>query len=144
MSVSNDRNAPSLQRVLETALYIADMPRARDFYERIMGMEAMFADDRVAAYPVGPTVLLLFRQGTTEEPAHLPGGVIPPHDGSGRLHYAFAVAADELAHWREHLAGHGIVIEGEVAWPRGGHSLYFRDPDRHLLELATPGLWANY
>jgi catechol 2,3-dioxygenase-like lactoylglutathione lyase family enzyme len=28
--------------------------------------------------------------------------------------------------------------------PRGGHSIYFRDPDGHLLELATPGLWAGY
>jgi len=27
---------------------------------------------------------------------------------------------------------------------RGGHSIYFRDPDGHLLELATPGLWAIY
>jgi len=33
------------------------------------------------------------------------------------------------------------VLEQQVAWPRGGTSLYFRDPDRHLVELATPGLW---
>ena len=26
----------------------------------------------------------------------------------------------------------------------GGESLYFRDPDGHLLELVTPGLWPNY
>ena len=31
-----------------------------------------------------------------------------------------------------------------MKWPRGGESLYFRDPDGHLVELATPGLWANY
>ena len=23
-------------------------------------------------------------------------------------------------------------------------SIYFRDPDGHLLELATPGLWSVY
>lgn len=143
MSVANVA-PPSLQRVLETGLYIEDMPCARDFYETIMGLQPMFADDRVVAYAVGPTVLLLFRQGTTEEPARLPGGVIPPHAGHGRLHYAFAIAAEELAGWREHLTRHGVTLEGEVAWPRGGHSLYFRDPDQHLLELATPGLWPNY
>ena len=29
-------------------------------------------------------------------------------------------------------------------WDRGGRSIYFRDPDGHLIELATPGVWANY
>jgi len=31
-----------------------------------------------------------------------------------------------------------------VKWPRGGTSLYFRDPAGHLVELATPGLWSTY
>ena len=38
----------------------------------------------------------------------------------------------------------GIAIEGRTDWSRGGHSIYFRDPDGHLLELATPGLWTIY
>ena len=39
---------------------------------------------------------------------------------------------------------HQVEIEGRTDWPRGGHSIYFRDPDGHLLELATPGLWTVY
>ena len=105
----------------------------------------MFHDERVAAYDAAPgSVLLLFQQGTTDTPAQLPGGTIPPHDGSGRLHYAFSIAPEYLPPWRDPLATHGIVIEGEVLWPKGGVSLYFRDPDGHLVELATPGLWENY
>jgi catechol 2,3-dioxygenase-like lactoylglutathione lyase family enzyme len=72
-----------------------------------------------------------------------PGGWIPAHEGSGRLHFAFAVAAEDLAAWEAHLAGEGIEIESRVDWPRG-RSVYFRDPDQHLVELVTPGLWANY
>jgi catechol 2,3-dioxygenase-like lactoylglutathione lyase family enzyme len=34
-----------------------------------------------------------------------------------------------------------VPIEGRTQWPRGSTSIYFRDPDGHLLELATPGLW---
>jgi catechol 2,3-dioxygenase-like lactoylglutathione lyase family enzyme len=36
-----------------------------------------------------------------------------------------------------------VAIEGRVDWPRGAKSIYFRDPDGHLLELGTPGLWPN-
>jgi catechol 2,3-dioxygenase-like lactoylglutathione lyase family enzyme len=42
------------------------------------------------------------------------------------------------------LQERGIAIESAVDWPRGGRSLYFRDPDRHLLELITPGCWSIY
>jgi catechol 2,3-dioxygenase-like lactoylglutathione lyase family enzyme len=74
----------------------------------------------------------------------MPGGTIPPHDGSGPLHIAFAISAGELAGWEERLQANDIPIEGRTEWPRGGISIYFRDPDGHLLELATPGLWATY
>ena len=41
-------------------------------------------------------------------------------------------------------ASRGVAIEGRNDWERGGRSIYFRDPDGHLLELATPGLWSIY
>ncbi len=102
-------------------------------------------DSRFRAYDVGGrSVLLLFRRGATLETVRLPGGTIPPHDGHGPLHVAFAVPADDLAAWTRRLEEAGVAIEGRTAWPRGGESLYLRDPDGHLLELATPGLWAIY
>jgi catechol 2,3-dioxygenase-like lactoylglutathione lyase family enzyme len=136
---------PPLGKVLETSLYVSDMDRARAFYEGVLGLEPMMKDARLTAYPVGPgSVLLLFRQGTTGEPASTPGGTIPAHEGTGRLHYAFAISVEALQYWRDQLSRRGVVIESEVSWPRGGCSLYFRDPDQNLVELATPGLWANY
>ena len=74
----------------------------------------------------------------------LPGGVIPPHDGSGHLHFAFAIPAEDLPAWEKRLGEAGIEIESRVKWARGGESLYFRDLDGHLVELATPGIWPNY
>jgi catechol 2,3-dioxygenase-like lactoylglutathione lyase family enzyme len=46
--------------------------------------------------------------------------------------------------WEAQLERCKIAIEGRTSWPRGGRSVYFRDPDGHLLELATPGLWKIY
>jgi catechol 2,3-dioxygenase-like lactoylglutathione lyase family enzyme len=89
-------------------------------------------------------VLLLFPRGGSLETVHMPGGTIPPHDGAGPLHVAFAIGKDELPKWEERLGANNIPIEGRTTWKRGGESIYFRDPDGHLLELATPGLWAIY
>ena len=51
---------------------------------------------------------------------------------------------DELPAWEKRLGEHDVAIEGRTDWPRGGKSIYFRDPDRHLLELVTPGVWTIY
>ena len=138
---------PRLNGVLETALYVDNMDRARVFFEGVMGLEPFNADHRFTAYDAGAgSVLLLFLQGETLETVVLPNdmGTIPPHDGKGRLHLAFAIAEREMAAWERQLDDHGVSIEGRTHWPKGGESLYFRDPDGHLIELATPGVWPNY
>jgi catechol 2,3-dioxygenase-like lactoylglutathione lyase family enzyme len=136
---------PKLDGLLETALYVEDLERAARFYEEVMGLASLTGDTRFRAYDVaGRSVLLLFKQGGTLETVRMPGGTIPPHDGQGPVHIAFAVAAEALAEWERRLGEHGIAIEGRTRWQRGGESIYFRDPDGHLLELATPGLWAIY
>jgi len=105
----------------------------------------MFGDERMRAYGVAPgSVLLLFRQGATRDAVRVPGGVIPAHDGVGGGHVAFAIAAADWDEWKQRLGARGIAIEHVVNWPRGGRSLYFRDRDRNLVELATPGLWEVY
>jgi catechol 2,3-dioxygenase-like lactoylglutathione lyase family enzyme len=136
---------PKFGRVIETSLYVDDLDRAARFYEGVLGLKTLTTDTRFRAYDVGgASVLLVFRRGFTLETVRMPGGTIPPHDGHGPLHIAFAIAADELAQWEKRLGEHGIAIEGRTDWSRGGRSVYFRDPDGHLLELATPGLWAIY
>ncbi|WP_104204837.1 VOC family protein [Billgrantia saliphila] len=138
---------PKLNGVLETALYVEDMDRARAFFEGVMGLVPFNADHRFTAYDAGAgSVLLLFRQGETLETVVLPKdmGTIPPHDGKGRVHLAFAITERERINWENQLGDHGVEIEGRTHWPKGGESLYFRDPDGHLIELATPGVWPNY
>lgn len=135
-------NAPPIRGVLETVLYSDDLDRAREFYEKTMGLPVLFCDDRMCSLDAGSSgVLLVFRRGATLETVELPGGTIPPHDGHGPLHMAFSIDADALKPWEGHLAEAGIEIEGRTTWPRGGESIYFRDMDGHLIELATPGLW---
>jgi catechol 2,3-dioxygenase-like lactoylglutathione lyase family enzyme len=136
---------PKLERVLETVLYVADLEKASAFYADILGLRSIYSDHRMRAFDVGGNgVLLLFPQGQSLQSIETPGGTIPPHDGHGPMHIAFSIAADQLEEWQQHLTGAGVNLEGRTQWPRGGVSVYFRDPDGHLLEIATPGLWAGY
>lgn len=136
---------PSLTGVIETSLYVDDLERAARFYEELFNLTPLEGDDRFRAYAIGgKSVLLLFKRGASNQYTKLPHGQIGPHDGSGPLHLAFAIRKEELPVWEQHLAVRRIEIESRVHWPRGGTSLYFRDPDANLVELATPGLWEVY
>ena len=137
---------PSLNAVLETSFYVDDLDRASRFYEDVLGLSRIIEGDaRIRAYSVGGrSVLLLFKRGASNCTTQLPFGTMGPHDGSGPLHVAFAIPAAELADWEARLTEEKICIESTVRWPRGGTSLYFRDPDNHLVELATPGVWSIY
>jgi catechol 2,3-dioxygenase-like lactoylglutathione lyase family enzyme len=131
--------------IVETALDVADVATAAEFYERLFSLRRLAGDDRFCAFAVpGNAVLLLFKKGGTPEPVPTPGGMIPPHDGSGRMHFAFKISADSVEACEQELASQGVAIESRVHWPRGGMSLYFRDPDQHLVELITPGCWEVY
>lgn len=136
---------PRVLKILETALYVADLPRAADFYRRVFSFETLLESERLVALDVGgQSVLLLFQKGATSGSFETPFGVIPGHGDGGANHFAFAVEAGELAAWREQLSAVGVAIESEVHWPGGAESLYFRDLDENLVELITPGFWRTY
>lgn len=140
------QRTPRVHGVVETVLYSDDLARATAFYRDVLGLAPTRTDgDRFQAFDAGDgSTLLLFKRGSTLHPMPAPHGSIPPHDGNGPLHLAFAVEAEDLDSWREHLRRNGVAIESEAGWERGGHSLYFRDPDGDLVEIVTPGIWPNY
>ena len=136
---------PELTGVVETCLYVDDLERAARFYEDVFEFKRLIGDERFCALSVADRqVLLLFVKGATLQPIPTAGGMIPPHDGAGPLHVAFAIPAAAEGQWRSRLRERAIPIESTVDWPRGGRSVYFRDPDQHLVELITPGCWSIY
>ena len=130
---------PKTNGILESSLYVSDLPRSVRFYQETFGFSVIkeFADRGCAMHAGTHQVLLLFKKGASR-------AIQSPHDGDGELHLAFAVASAELANWESWLYARGIAVEEKITWELGGTSLYFRDPDRHLLEIATPGTWSNY
>jgi catechol 2,3-dioxygenase-like lactoylglutathione lyase family enzyme len=129
---------PTLNGVLEVSIYVDDVPRAVAFYERVLGLTVLEADERLTAMAAGRQIVLVCRRGAS---VSRPTG---SHDASGQQHIAFSVAAADVRAWEARLLEAGVTIEESRAWARGGRSLYFRDPDGHLLELASPGVWSIY
>jgi len=130
---------PKTDGILESSLYVTDVPRSVRFYEETFGFRVITDfGQRGCAMHAGPRqVLLLFKKGASR-------ATETPHDGDGELHLAFAIPSAELPNWESWLQAKEIPIEEKKKWDLGGWSLYFRDPDRHLLELATPGTWPVY
>lgn len=130
---------PKTHGILESSLYVTDVARSAEFYEKIFGFQAIsdFGGRGCAMEAGNSQVLLLFKKGGSR-------AIQAPHDGDGELHLAFAIRAEELASWEAWLAENRIAVEDRRVWELGGQSIYFRDPDRHLIEIATPGVWSIY
>jgi catechol 2,3-dioxygenase-like lactoylglutathione lyase family enzyme len=136
---------PRINGIVESCLFTNDLPRSVRFYQEKLGLRLLESLERLCVFSVADKqVLLIFRSGGKQEPVPTPGGMIPPHEAAGQLHFAFAISKEDLPAWEERLIAQGISIESKVNWPTGGRSLYFRDPDNHLVELATPGIWEVY
>ncbi len=137
---------PRLGHLLETSVYVADIDRAQAFYQRVFGFELFLRDERMAGLSVpGASILLLFLRGGSTTPTPTDGGGdIPAHDGVGGVHLCFAIPLGELAAWEAQLRAEAVPVESRITWPRGGTSLYLRDTDDNLVELATPGLWPSW
>jgi catechol 2,3-dioxygenase-like lactoylglutathione lyase family enzyme len=128
----------SIKAIIETAIYVDDLDGTEAFYRTILGLTVITKESgRHVFFQVGESsVLLAFIADAT-----LKGDHLPAHGAKGPGHFALGIEADALDAWRKKLKQSGIAIEQEVEWPRGGKSLYFRDPAGNSVELITPGVW---
>jgi catechol 2,3-dioxygenase-like lactoylglutathione lyase family enzyme len=127
-----------IKAVVETAIYVDDLQATETFYQTVLGLPVIGTEPgRHVFFQVGEaSVLLAFRAEAT-----LKGDQLPPHGATGSGHFALGIEAESFDAWRNLLQSHGVPIEKEIEWPRGGRSFYFRDPAGNSVELVTPGEW---
>lgn len=141
----------SVTGLVEAALYVDDLDRSERFYKDMFGFQTELRDDQICVLNVASHAAIILlpiwikdepdRQGTDDVPFE---GTIPSSGAEGRMHVALKISKSELPKWETKLAEKNVEIVGRTKWPRGGESIYFRDPDGHLVELLTPGLWSFY
>lgn len=130
----------TVRHVHETVLYAGDVPASARFFADVLGLRAIGGGDPDSAslrLPEGDAVLLIF------SPSHArrEGRGVPAHGTDGAGHIAFRVAAGSLDAWLVTLARHGVPVELDRTWPRGGRSLYVRDPAGNSVELVDGRIW---
>jgi catechol 2,3-dioxygenase-like lactoylglutathione lyase family enzyme len=132
-----DEAIPHIEHLVEAGIYADDLSQAEAFYRDVLGLDVIMREPgRHVFFRAGQSMLLVFDPNTT-----LNGGVLPPHGSTGPSHFALGVPTESLGKWKERLVEHGVEIEQELRWPKGGHSIYFRDPAGNSVELVTRGLW---
>jgi catechol 2,3-dioxygenase-like lactoylglutathione lyase family enzyme len=124
-----------VERLDHFVLTVKNIEAAADFYVSVMGMKkSVFGEGRVAL-SFGRQKINLHEHGREFEPKA--GSVCP---GSADLCFIIKGSLEEAA---KHIAARGVtIIEGPVR--RTGAvgpitSLYFRDPDRNLIEVSVYG-----
>lgn len=120
-------------RLDHLVLTVADVAATCDFYTRVLGMEVVAFGEGRTALCFGRQKINLHTAGREFEPkAHR------PMPGSGDLCFITQTPVQEVL---AHLQKQGVdVLEGPV--PRTGAtgpivSVYFRDPDGNLIEVAN-------
>lgn len=129
------------QRLSLITLGVADLGRARAFYEGVLGWSRVNEDEGVAFYNVGGPVLALFEHAELGKDMGVDGSAPSgPYGGfSLALNLRGRVEVDALF---AELEGKGVTIvkrPHEVFW--GGYSGYFADVDGHAWEVAHNPFW---
>ena len=128
---------PTLTALDHLVLTVAGVEATRDFYARVLGMEAerfVPADGSTRwALKYGVQKINLHQSGAEFEPKA--GRVMP---GSADLCF---LSDTPIAEWQAHFAREGVTVEEGPIKRTGATgpilSLYIRDPDDNLIEVSN-------
>lgn len=121
-------------------LVVADLERAIDFYERVLGcrVERRLEEPKLVQLRAGASLIDLVPSPLTGEEA---GTATASGQRRNMDHFALRLERFDRAALFAHLERHGVT-PGEVHERYGaegyGPSIYFSDPDGNVVELKGP------
>ena len=121
-----------LEGIDHVAVGVRDIERSAKWYTEVLGFERLYegAWNGVPTFVgKGNTALALFPASSNEKSA------ASSHRGLRMLHLAFRANRENFLAAQRELENRGIKFEfqdHEIS-----HSIYFRDPDGHALEITT-------
>ena len=111
-------------RVVYLFIYVRDLERSREFYERTLGLEVIESDEECVKFDAGEVILALNRAADF--------GVQLPESRDNSTDIVFLV--DDLAAMQASLEARGVEFIPAVWYSVGGIADFY-DPDGHWLTL---------
>ena len=132
-------DTPRIRGVYETVLYATDLGPVVEFYAQTLGLrEIERPNEHSAAFRLADGGLLLIFD---PEQSGAAGRFVPSHGAAGPGHMAFRVVDGSVDQIAAELKGKGVEVEREITWPRGGRSVYVRDPAGNSIEFVEGEIW---
>ncbi len=126
-------------RLTVVTLGVADVSRARAFYEALGFKASSDSNPSVTFFDAGGVVLALFGRDALAEDAHV-ANTTAGFSGVALAHNVRSDAEVDKVLAEAVSAGAALLKPGQnVLW--GGYSGYFSDPDGHLWEVAHNAFW---
>ena len=127
-----------IRNLVETAAYVDDLDRAERFYHDVLELEVIGREaGRHVFFRVGNAdVLLLFNPDETGQ-GTAPSGRTGPGTRSLRFRHR---CRGSLASGGGGYRTLESPSKRKMTWPKGGHSLYFRDPAGNSVRVNHPGI----
>jgi catechol 2,3-dioxygenase-like lactoylglutathione lyase family enzyme len=114
-------------------LFVEDLDAAKRFYSDVFRLPVFFEDDASAVFKFGDTLVNLLAAGEATEliaPAR-----VAARDAGAR--FQFTLAVDDVDAKVAELRSRGVeLLNGPMDRPWGVRTASFRDPGRHIWEVA--------
>jgi len=127
------------QRISLVTLGVADLRRARDFYETGLGWVPTNVMDQIVFYQAGGLVFALWARDALAADA----GLDDRDGGFGGIAFAHNVRSREQVHatLADAAAAGAKILKPAKDTDWGGYAGYFADPDGHPWEVAWNPHW---
>jgi catechol 2,3-dioxygenase-like lactoylglutathione lyase family enzyme len=122
-------------KVVAATLAVSDLDRAREFYERTLGLEAVEANPGAVTYRAGPSFLLVYRSEFA---------------GTNQATGATWGVGEDFDEVVEDLRGKGVTFEqydlpdttreGDIHVMNEMRAVWFKDPDGNILSLVNQAI----
>lgn len=128
------------QRISLITLGVADLQRAVNFYENVVGWKPEQSPPGVVFFDLNGVVFALWPHDELAKDMNMPAGGVPSYRGYSLAHNARSEAEVDAIFARLKQHGATILKQPQKAfW--GGYSGYFSDPDGHVWEIAYNPFW---
>ncbi len=112
-------------------LFVPDIAVARAFYERVFGVEVVYADAVSAVFGFSGTMINLLAD------REAPTLVAPRPTGGSGVRMLLTIRVEDVDAECRRLAGLGVeLLNGPIDRPWGRRTAAFSDPAGHIWELA--------